>query len=117
MRCFEDQLQWFLLSILPRLLSLSKRFTPELQQDHYFLREGRGTRRALGTTLGTRAEAWGPRSDVRRPNNRRMDEHISNDGRSNRTPMFIAEIHVTHTQRGADAKKVRPGKDAAFRHR
>jgi hypothetical protein len=42
--------------------------------------------------------------------------NISNDGRSNRTPMFIGEIHVTHTQRGADAKKVRPGKDAAFRH-
>jgi hypothetical protein len=30
--------------------------------------------------------------------------------------MFIGEIHTTHTQRGADAKKVRPGKDAAFRH-
>jgi hypothetical protein len=71
------------------------------------------TRRALGTTLGTRAEARGPRSDVRTAG---IDEHISNDGRSNRTPMFSGEIHVTHTQRGADAKKVRPGKDAAFCH-
>ena len=30
--------------------------------------------------------------------------------------MFIREIHVSHTQRGADAKKVRPGKDAAFHY-
>src|ERR1700720_1963124 len=32
-------------------------------RNYYFLREGRVTRRALGTTLGTRAEAWGPRSE------------------------------------------------------
>ena len=32
---------------------------------YYFLREGPVTRRALSTTLGARAEAWGPRSDVR----------------------------------------------------
>src|ERR1700692_2100419 len=79
-------------------------------RNYYFLREGRVD------TTSTRRAGGGLGSEVRRPNSRRIDEHVSNDGRSNRTPMFIGEIHVTHTQRGDDGKNVRPGKDAALRH-
>src|SRR4029077_12362338 len=98
MGCFQDKRHWYLLSILPldfaASLNLCRKDSHEsCSRYYYFLREGPVTRRALSTTLGARAEAWGPRSDVRRPNSRGIDEHISNDGRSNRTPTFIGEIH------------------------
>src|ERR1700678_304927 len=119
MRCLQDKRHGYLLSILPHRIvsanlysrkSLEKKLHERLQQDDYFLREKRGTRRAPGTALGMRSE-------LRCLNSRRIQDHISNDGRSNRAPPFIGEIYATHTQRGADAKKVRPGKDSAFRHR
>ena len=68
----------------------------------------------MNTRHSTRRAGGGLGSDVRRPNSGRVDQHISNDGGSNRAPLFIGEIDAAHTQRGADAKKVRPGKDAGF---
>src|SRR5215471_6733973 len=51
-----------------------------------------------------------------RDGDRRIDQHVRNDCRSNRAGMFICEFHVAHTQRRADAKQMRPGKDATFYH-
>src|ERR1700727_2689372 len=100
MGCSQDKRHWCLLSILPHLLlSVLCRKDSHQSCGRELLLPAWGTCDATSTRHNTRQAGGGPGAAGRPPHSRRIDEHISNDGRSNRTPLFIGEIHVTHWSR------------------